>query len=231
MVDDNQLTHGVHLRYTGGQREIKLDQKKIDDRKQLLYHNPTIIFSYDDYGIVTEGHERRRNFFDQIQCFRSIHYVDLMRNYKRVLHQRNKSLKERNVAILDTYNYQLAKYGLQIMDQRAKCIDVCSQHASEIFKNVSPAGHTLALRYSSSWDIDSDVAAVVHHLEQRTDNDLRNGYSDSGPHRDRIRFSINTKDATTYASTGQIRSIALIVKVVQSMIIFDNLQKKTGIIV
>ena len=93
-------------------------------------------------------------------------------------------------------------------------------------KTFRPAGHTLALRYSPSWDINSDVAAVVHHLEQRTDNDLRNGYSDSGPHRDRIRFFINAKDATTYASTGQIRSIALIVKVVQSMIIFDNLQKK-----
>lgn len=225
MTDEDRITHNVHFQYADAQKEITLNKNRIIDRKDMLYHNPTILFSYEDYKIVTEGHERKRVFFDQIQCFRSLSYVDLIRTYKRILRQRNKSLKEHDATMLHTYDYQLARAGLQIVEQRRQCVEICSRYAQEMFRDISSEEQRLEFVYSPSWKPDT-VEGVVSRLEQRRGDDLRIGYSSSGPHRDRIAFYINGKDSAIYASTGQIRSVALIVKVVQSMIIFDSLNKK-----
>lgn len=225
LLDDNNVTHHIHFQHANDERRITVNGNTVADRKQLLYHNPTIVFSYDDYRLITEGHELRRMFFDQVQCFISIQYVDLIRNYKRILRQRNKALKERNTSALDVYNYQLATHGVGIMEQRRQCIRRCSQHASELFHNMLSTNDTIEFSYSPSWAAES-VESVVRHLEQKLNNDLRIGHSTSGPHRDKIQCYINGKDAVLYASTGQVRSVALVAKIVQSMIIFEILDKK-----
>jgi len=153
LQDDQKVSHTVHFHYKGIQKEIKINQNKILDRKHLLHHNPTIIFSYDDYKIVTGGHSIRRVFFDQIECLKSIYYIDLIRNYKRILEQRNKALKERNSIILDTYNYQLAKYGLEIMSCRKKTVDDSSREAQHIFDNASPDSQKLEFIYHPTWNM------------------------------------------------------------------------------
>ena len=225
LVDNQHISHTVHFHYKNTQKEIRINQNKISDRKELLCYNPTIIFSYNDYRIVTGGHGERRTFFDQIQCFKSVHYVDILRKYKKVLNQRNKSLKERNISILDTYNHQIAKYGLEIMKRRHQCVEECLRYAQHIFNNMLLNIQTLEFKYCPSWDIDDTTDTIIHRLERHTNDDLKNGYTSSGPHRDRIPFYLNKKNAAIYASTGQIRVVALIVKVIQSMIVCDSLKR------
>ena len=225
LVDEQDTLHTVHFHYQNAQKEIRINQTKISDRKELLYHNPTIIFSYNDYRIITGGHGERRIFFDQIECFKSVYYVDTLRKYKKVLSQRNRSLKERNFSILDTYNYQIAKYGLEIMKHRYQCVKECSQYAQDIFNNMSSNIQTLEFNYYPSWNIDDTMDTIIHRLECHTNDDLKNGYTSSGPHRDRILFSLNKKNAAIYASTGQVRVVALIVKVIQSIIVCNSLKK------
>jgi len=58
---------GITVFLKDGKKNIVLDGKKIEDRKDLLSVAPCIVFCHEDMEFVSGAPERRRWFFDQTQ--------------------------------------------------------------------------------------------------------------------------------------------------------------------
>jgi DNA replication and repair protein RecF len=197
-------------------KDIRRNGKPIKDRKELVELNPAIVFCHEDYAFAAGEPERRRYFFDQAASLVSAGYLDSLREYKRVLRQRNATLKEKRQELLDMLDLQLAEAGLELMAARIRLRDEFRDRISQRYEAVSLLGEELLLNYKPSWSVSAEVGGILERLAGKRLEELAFGTSLSGPHRDRWTFDLGGRDFTATASTGQLRLLSLSLRMVQA---------------
>lgn len=206
----------LSIRWTQAGKAIRENDKPIIDRKRLVEANPAVIFCHDDMEFARGEPERRRFFFDQTAGLVSAGYIDLLRSYRRVLKSRNAALKERMLDVLDVLDFQMATWGVALRGERARLVEYFDRIFAPRYEAVSLLGERIGVSYRPSWRIEENVDAVTARLGASRDRELTMGTSLSGPHRDRYRFDDSYGDFSTRASTGQLRLLALTLRIAQA---------------
>jgi DNA replication and repair protein RecF len=223
-LDGDLPDEEISLRFEGGAKDIRLNGKPLRDRKDLVHHNPAVVFCHEDFSFAAGDPERRRFFFDQCGSLFFLSYIENLRFYKKALKQRNAALKEGAWEVLDALDPQFARYGLALMDSRMKIRDLFKVHFSTLFEYVSRLGSNVELAYAPSWPLDMDVSAVLGLLAEKRESEMAFGTSRSGPHRDRWGFSAGKVSFTDTASTGQLRLVSLVLRIVQARIYAETVK-------
>jgi DNA replication and repair protein RecF len=206
----------ISLQYSiEGRKEVRLNEKPLADRKELVAHNPAVVFCHEDLAFAAGVPEERRFFFDQCAGMLWLEYIDSLRFYKRVLKHRNMALKTDTFSILDTLDEQLARYGQEIMVTRKKLSQLFAQRFPNSYERVSRLGTEVAIQYMPSWPEDASVSEIIELLAKRRSKDIEAATSLSGPHRDRWVFTWEGRNFSSFASTGQLRLASLILRIVQ----------------
>jgi len=213
---DTPVREQISLCYgIDGRKEIELNEKLLNDRKELVAHNPAVVFCHEDFAFASGVPEERRFFFDQCAGMLWLEYIDVLRLYRRVLKHRNMALKSGTISILDALDEQLAKYGFELMAFRYKLESLFKEKFSEDYERVSRLGTKLAIQYVPSWSAENSIDEIVKALASRRERDLEVATTLSGPHRDRWIFIQEERDFSPFASTGQLRLASLILRIVQ----------------
>ncbi|MCL2831994.1 MAG: DNA replication and repair protein RecF [Treponema sp.] len=241
---DDTINSGISVIYKDRKKNIFLDGKRVEDRKDLLSVAPCIVFCHEDMEFVTGSPERRRWFFDQTQSLPDPVYLRDLQNYRKVLKTRNSILKNdssrgklsaETSALLDALDPQLVQYGLELMRKRQREVQVFSGIFRPLYCEISGLDN-VAVDYLPSWK-EETAEAVLAVLESRRVNDLFSGITMSGPHRDRYIFTRKTgskdfkeftepADFSARASTGQRRLLALLLRIAQARIFSEKTGKK-----
>lgn len=198
-------------------KQYYLNKKHIQDRKYLISINPAILFSYEDLSFVKGSHESRRVFIDQTASLCSDNYIELLRNYKKILKLRNVALKSQNLMLLEIYTEQIAQYAFDLVQKRKMVIAELSGIFADTVYTINNGLCKLTLRYKPSLD-EPSVQDVFDQINRLKDRELVVGMTIKGPHRDRIEFNDEIGDFSERASMGQLRSIALSLRIAQSLI-------------
>ncbi|MCL2244333.1 MAG: DNA replication and repair protein RecF [Treponema sp.] len=216
----NSLNDSILIKYEKGKKNIFINGKKAEDRKELLSIAPTIVFCHEDMEFINGSPERRRWFFDQTLSLYDPVYLEDLRRYRHVLKTRNTVLKDycnNNLSgnvhqILDALDPQYEVYGQKLMEKREKSVKQFSDIFCSLYEEVS--GITgITVQYNQSWKKGKDINSI---LKDKRASDMECGISLSGPHRDRYIFAHNDADFTVKASTGQKRLLALLLRAAQS---------------
>ena len=225
----DRLSTNLTVLYKDGKKSISLDEKRVEDRKDLLNVAPCIVFCHEDMEFVAGPPERRRWFFDQCQSLWDPLYLEDLRNYRRVLKTRNSlfnknsySISQENMVLLDALDPQLVQYGYEIMKKRQIEAEGFSRIFEPLYQEISGLDN-VSIRYAPSWKEDNPQALLAE-LEQGRDKDISFGLSLSGPHRDRYIFTRKDREFSGKASTGQRRLLALLLRIAQARIFSE----KTG---
>ncbi|MDQ7795496.1 MAG: DNA replication and repair protein RecF [Spirochaetia bacterium] len=206
----------ISIRYSiEGRKEIRINDKLLSDRKELVAHNPAVVFCHEDLAFAAGVPEERRFFFDQCAGMLWLDYIDLLRFYRRVLKHRNIALKTDTFSILDTLDEQLAQYGHEIMAYRKRLSQLFIARFPQMYELVSQLGTEVSIRYSPSWPLDSSKEEIMALLAEYRTKDIEAATSLSGPHRDRWIFTREGRNFAAFASTGQLRLASLILRIVQ----------------
>lgn len=112
--EENGTSHTTSIILKEKLKKIEKDGKILHDRKELINTMPCVLYSHEDLDFAVGSPERRRFFIDQSLSMYDVLYIDIMRKYKRILKNRNLSLKEKHYDLLETYDFQLAQNGLEI---------------------------------------------------------------------------------------------------------------------
>jgi DNA replication and repair protein RecF len=216
---DNYVYKKVQVKIENGKKSVFIDEKRSDDRKDLLEIAPSIIFCHEDMDFVTGGPEQKRWFFDQSQSLYDILYLDDLRKYRKILKTRNTLLKdEQNTKdikpLLDAIDPQMAFYGFNLMEKRREAAQKFSDVFEPLYRQVSDI-EGISVVYNASWK-GSSPDEITAYLAQHREGDLNMGSSLSGPHRDRYQFIRKGQDFAEKASTGQRRLLALLLRVAQA---------------
>jgi len=223
-VDDSQYVHRLVLEWKDSKRTVFLDGREVQDRKELIYNIPCIVFSHDDIFFIKGEPEQRRRFFDQTMSMYNPLFFDDLRRYRLILRQRNLAIKEGRLNLLPIYDQQLAHYGIAIQQERTKAVYEFDQIFPSMYRSVSLSELDVHIEYNPSWNSCATEEEVVSYLEETRDRDMRMQTSTSGIHRDRFQVMEGEQLFSQSGSTGQLRLASLIFRTAQ----MDFFQKKTG---
>lgn len=212
-------THRVQVAFRDRVRRIELDTTVLRDRRDLIQTHPCIVFRHDDLAFVTGAPEDQRLFLDQTISLIDLSYIDALRRYRRVLRQRNESLRRGETVLLDTYDQQLIQNGGDVQRARERLVVAFAPVVQRLFESVAQHVAPLRISYRPSW---TSVDQAHDQLARQRHNDVRTGTTTSGPHRDRVRFELEQQDFARVASTGQARLVSLILRTAQAKYIIDS---------
>jgi DNA replication and repair protein RecF len=217
----------IAVKVEGTTKDIRINGKLLKDRKELVFRNPAVVFCHEDFSFASGDPERRRFFFDQCTGMISLSYIDTLRSYKKVLKQRNAALKEKAEDLLDALDPQFIRYGLELMAAREMIHARFQVFFPNLYEHVSLLGNELSIQYQGSWPKGASFDDIQALLLLKRESEILFGTTRTGPHRDRWNFTQTASIFTDTASTGQLRLISLILRVVQARIYADYAKTST----
>ncbi|MFZ7119384.1 MAG: DNA replication/repair protein RecF, partial [Eubacteriaceae bacterium] len=214
---------------------IYINKKKINKKDSLTKKIHIILFSPEDLKLIKEGPDNRRKFIDNELGIIKPFYGKILKDYNKVLYQRNnllKSLKFRKTTnnSLEIWNEQLINLGKKIIIYRINFLQKINKITNVIHNSLSNNQENLKLYYisniiKSNDDLENIEETYKNLIEKNVKYDLEKGYTSIGPHLDDIKVVINNFDAKIYGSQGQQRTAALSMKLSEIELIKSELKE------
>lgn len=195
-----------------------------------------ILFAPEDLSLVKGAPTVRRRFIDMEFGQISPKYLHDLTQYRSILKQRNRYLKQLQTkeaddkVYLDVLSEQLAAVGGAIITQRIKFLSELEKYAQQLHQSITQGRERLTFEYESAVknaDELSEIEAAQALMDLYTRNqqkEIFQGTTLYGVHRDDVRFLLNGKNVQTYGSQGQQRTTALSVKLAE----IDLMKNQTG---
>lgn len=195
-----------------------------------------ILFAPEDLALVKGAPTVRRRFIDMEFGQISPKYLHDLTQYRSILKQRNRYLKQLQTkeaddkVYLDVLSEQLAAVGGAIITQRIKFLSELEKYAQQLHQSITQGRERLTFEYESAVknaDELSEIEAAQALMDLYTRNqqkEIFQGTTLYGVHRDDVRFLLNGKNVQTYGSQGQQRTTALSVKLAE----IDLMKNQTG---
>ena len=197
---------------------------------------PVVTFTPDDLLLAKGAAEHRRSTLDTLGEQLSTTYGALRRDYTRAVRHRNAVLRDGGAdGELGPWDEQIVKLGARLHTHR-RGLAARVRHAMMPAYSHLSGGESLDLHVSdrcgvSNPDPSTELSlsaiegALKDELVRRASEERARGVSLVGPHRDDITFMVDGRDARTYGSQGQQRTIALAWKLAEVAVIKEVLRR------
>ena len=209
-------------------RQASLNGVRLDSVTELFGVFPCVVFAPNHLSLVKGSPADRRKFLDTAICIQKPTYARILSDYVDVLAQRNSLLKAQNSPyfsdMLDILDSKISACSRAVSDVRYAFINELFEAALGVYDGISNNKEKLKLRYVSVLPKDFSGGTYEEMYRMARAEDLENGYTKYGPHRDDIEIIIDGKSAKGYGSQGQQRSAALALKLASAGMI----EKKIG---
>ena len=231
------LTFGKAGILNEGRKQTFLNEIKQSGQSKLAGVFCTVLFSPDHLLLVKQGPEHRRRMIDQSLCQAYPKYAKILDTYQKILKQRASLLRDipRSGALLDmldVWDKSFVDYGAYITAVRARYVRRLARAAGEIYGGISREKEQLTVQYRLSFGPEQESCdnytredykqALEQALKDCRREDIAQGHSTIGPHRDDMEIAINGNSARSFGSQGQQRSVVLALKLAECAILKER---------
>lgn len=170
-----------------------------------------IAFTARDKNLVEGSPDDRRRFLDRLIAYLEPEHMLRLSKYRKIHNQCRHILKrERNLAVYRGFKQQLVPIATEIATKRCQFLESIRERTLSLYGEIFSQSEQPFFRYR---------LRNCDHLEQLPRKlmdvcaqELLHGRSLVGPHLDDLGIRLQDKKAKPYASSGQIRSIVLSLK-------------------
>jgi DNA replication and repair protein RecF len=213
----------------GGRISVSVNGKKLPALSEIIGIMPTVIFTPEDVALATGPPSERRTFVDYTASQISAPFLQSLKEYRKVLSQRNAALKsamERGVPPegLAAWDAMFIERGEEVIAGRRETLSEIGSRTAELIGEVMPGGGPIEMRYSCSLGIErcDTKEALREALERTREQERRRGYTLVGPHYDDIKIFLEDKELKKYGSQGRKRLASIALKLAQARAIMDR---------
>lgn len=178
--------------------EVRVDGTGIRQLSILARNLPQMVMTPRSHEILERGPEYRRRFMDWGVFHVEHGFLQAMKNYKRVLRQRNMALKMVGQDA-GVWNRELIKNGMQIDNYRYQYIEDLKGKFAKVVGAFLP-NREITLSYAVTAESEP---AYLERLILQGEEERRRGFTQVGPHRADLRIRFEGKDADKTASRGE----------------------------
>jgi len=198
--------HKAGLAKNDRKLEIHVDGKSIKRRSELVRKTPINIVNADSFVLLDGPPQKRRAFVDWCMFHVEPGYAEQWRLFHHALRQRNRLLKSRqDIKLLDYWDQHLIEPSLKLNAMRR---DYCKKLQATVEGELSEilSGISLELEYRQGWP---DDLSLLDATRNNRDRDIRSGFTNTGIHRDDLKFMSQGKNAIEILSRGQSKRLCL----------------------
>lgn len=205
-VQQGQLQVG----FSDGQRLIKLDDRPIQSHNELLDWYRVVTLTHEDIRIITGGPDERRLFIDIVVALSHDTYRVHLRSLRHIVDQRNAFLQSTissNNTMYEILTEQLMSASREIQQHRMAQLVRCEQWVNNFLQQ-----HLSALSIQIAYQKKRISDGQLSDRQRLYDEERRMGRSLFGAHVDDFSITLNEKKSRVYASRGQQKLIAFLLK-------------------
>ena len=213
----------------GNHSFVKINSNPLKKAIDLYGEFKYVVFIPDNLNLIKGYPDTRRLYLDNIAIMQNKAHRKFLSEYKEALKQRCAAYYNKqhyDAQMMNVWDDILTKQGINLTYGRLKFFNLIRESATKIYKELS-GNENLDMLYQS------DVFGDIIQLDGNQKEKLYSLYMDclvksvcdgqpgktAGAHRDDILFTINGNNARNYASQGQLRSIAISLKLAEAEII------------
>ncbi|MFW6298963.1 MAG: DNA replication/repair protein RecF [Bacillota bacterium] len=203
-------------------RHNNVDYKRLSDYIGFLN---VVMFAPEDLNLIKGGPSERRRFLNLEIGQLNRHYVYHLNQYRRLLKERNEQLKimqKKHIQddpLLDVLTEQMHHYVDRIIRERKRFVETLDATTRSIYEALSMEKAPVTIRY-----LPSVTGDIKQAFERKRRFDIQSGSTSIGPHRDDCGFYFGENPVMHTASQGQIRTLALSLKLAVVKMIKDTRQ-------
>ncbi len=188
-----------------GRRQLWIADVPVSRTSEFVRAVQPVIFAPEDRALVTGNAAGRRRFFDMLIALIEPEYWAALANYNQALLRRNAAIRGGNAEVARAFEPQMAEYAALVAERRgyytARLGDAVQRRTG---------ANPFALRYEP--DYPRDREGYLSFFERNRKRETRMGFTLFGPQLDDFKISFNELAARSYASTGQGRRLAILLK-------------------
>jgi DNA replication and repair protein RecF len=218
LEDNAGQTNLIEIGFSAKKRIVKLNGKIVSSFKELIDCYRVVIMTEDDLSLIKGSPEQRRSFLDHGLLLVNADYPQMVRTYKKVLEQRNAFLHQggdpKN-AHGNVWTQKLWEQAQAIATVRIKLLERCQERVNKLVKDHFEAELHIACKYITTRYTASthDYQEFVNASDGLFAQEQRFGRTQFGTHLDDIDIQFAHKKSRLYASRGQQKLVALLLKV------------------
>ncbi len=220
--DDQNFQLGVK-RDNKSNFEIKINGDSKYRLSDLAKHLAVQVITPETFRLFFGGPKERRRFVD-LGLFHVEHnFVDLWRDFRKVLLQRNACLKNKILGQqLDYWNTSFCQLSEQIAEVRAKYITELGTELKQWLSILLPdIANKIELHYSQGWNNNKQLATV---LKDNAERERIYGHSMFGAHKFDVKFIHQKLNIEQILSRGQQKLFLMALTIAQANLIFRSQQ-------
>lgn len=230
--EDSRRENHLVLRYAQNKKSCQKNGVPIRRMSEFIGNFRAVLFTPEHLSIVKDGPSLRRTFLDSAISQLSASYVSALQTYQKCLFQRNKLLQSAQkgemygkplneiAPLSEVWAMQMASSGAVIAAMRQDYTDRLNMAVKTIFSDMTGGREVPEIVYQSPRTEEELFRLFTEHL----DREVRIGSTLYGIHKDDLMLTINGKEARSFASQGQQRSLSLAMKLAEGEIS----KEKTG---
>lgn len=219
----NNYSYDLNFSYVNNKKNILINNNSINKFKDIIGLLNVILFVPEDMMLLKSSPSNRRKLMDIELSKIYPNYLISLSSYLKILKQRNILLKDINLDkdLISVYDEQLIKYGLIINKYRIDFFNDVVVLMQEIYQEISNSNDFISIEYLSNINKKN---TYLDNMKISLERDLVFKQTHIGIHRDDFIILINNKEAASFASQGEQRTIILSLK----LALIKYVKNKTG---
>ncbi|MGH8173889.1 MAG: DNA replication/repair protein RecF [Rhodanobacteraceae bacterium] len=210
---------GVGIARASGRLEARVDGAEIAIA-ELLRHAAVVCFDPGSHELIAGPAELRRRFLDWGVFHVEPDFLGTWRTFQRALRQRNALLRSGGQgAELDAWDNEFAQSGTTLASMRARYLENLRPELAAELSRLLPELGAVQISEDRGW---ATQATLAEHLAATRDDDLRRGFSGSGPQRADWTIAFERAPRREHLSRGQEKLCALAAVLAQARVFSEQ---------
>ncbi len=230
--DDSLFEVGCAIHNDRVHRKLKIDGAETRKLSDYFGKLLTVVICPEDIRIITDGPDERRRFVDSVISKTDLSYLRTLIEFRRVLSQRNRVLKELREkkkytdSQLDIWDELFANNASDLIHKRTAFIESFRKDFIRSYTSLSGGEESPFLTYLQN-NAEGESRNIIDSLRMNRTKDILAGTTTSGPQRDDYRFH-NERDCSfaDYSSQGQKRTAVIALKLAEKQYVEKEIKKK-----
>jgi DNA replication and repair protein RecF len=214
---------GATFRVAGRRKRVELDGAPVERMVEAAGQWLAVVFAPDDVRLASGSGAGRRLFLDRTLALSDRAYLTALSRYRAALAQRNAALRQGRHELARAFDQPLAQAGAQVVARRIVWVREVREEFTALLVAIGELDGEGELAYQGATEL-ADPASWGERLAAAGPRDEARRMTTIGPHRDDLVLRLCGRPLREYGSTGQHRSAAIVLKLLE----LATIERATG---
>ena len=200
-VGRDGMTDTIGVGHSSEGLRIRRSGVDIKAASELASFLPTITVTPDSYRLITDGADLRRRIVDRLLFHVEPMYLGYHQRYRRALRQRNAAIRGGATdSEIAGWNAELSESGERLTEKREQYMETALPSMTEVIGRL--VRKSVDIDFFRGWNAGMSLLCAC---ERSLTQDRLRGYTQAGPHRADLRFTVDGRPVQHALSRGETK--------------------------